>query len=266
MAPYVSHRTPQKRSLLNFLGASALGHAALLGLFLWLSGWGAPPKAPEMSVVKTRLVKLGKKRDESLLPRIDKTPKAPPPAPKPAPVVKPTPPPAEKAPPAKATPTKPVPKSTPKSAEAPPKRPKRSASDILNQFKDRNEEQDLESLIEKTIGTSTPEGHEEGQKIGTEITGRLKAEYNDVLGQKIRSLYELPDTISDEERVRLEGFLFLQVGAGGQLLDVKVDKTSGNTAFDNAMVAAAKKAAPFPPPPIPLRAFYSTGVVFRFRP
>lgn len=266
MAPYFSHRSPQTRWLFGFVAASAVGHVAFLGLFVWLSGWGSAPKAPEMSVVKTRLVKLGKKRDERLLPRIDKAPKPPPPAPEPAPVVKPAAPPPKKAP-KKPAPVKAKPKPAKKPAKAAKKnRPKRSASDILSQFKDKNEEQDLESLIEKTIGKSTPEGHEDGHKIGTEITGRLKAEYNDLLGQKIRSLYELPDTISDEERVRLEGFLFLQVGAGGQLLDVKVDKTSGNTAFDNAMVAAAKKAAPFPPPPIPLRAFYSTGVVFRFRP
>lgn len=266
MAPYSSHRTPESRWLVGFLAASVVGHVALLALFLWLQGWDSGTKAPEMTVVKTRLVKLGKKRDERLLPRIDKTPAAPPPAPPPAPTVQPAPPPTPPAaPPAKVATPKPSPK--PSRAARPAKQaPKRSAADILNRFKDKNEEQDLESLIEKTIGKTNPEGHEDGHEIGTEITGRLKAEYNDVLGQKIRSLYELPDTISDEERVRLEGFLFLRVGEGGQLLDVHVDKTSGNTAFDNAMVAAAKKAAPFPPPPIPLRGFYSTGVVFRFRP
>lgn len=229
---------------------SLLGHTACVATYAVLAGQRPPPVKLEDNIVKARLVKLGKKRDEKLLPRLDKAP--PPPAvPKKA-APKDAPKPPEKA------------KATPK-LDAP--RPKRaSASDILNRFREDNDRPDLDSLIQKAVGAKSDEGHEEGNKLGSEITGRLKAEYNDVLVEKIRSLYELPDTISDEERVRLEGFLYLRIGPEGQLADAKVDKTSGNAAFDGAMVAAAKKAAPFPPPPIPLRPFYGSGVVFRFRP
>jgi TonB family protein len=136
----------------------------------------------------------------------------------------------------------------------------------LNRFREENDQPDFDSLIQKAVGDPLDEGAEEGSKIGTDISGRLQAEYTDVLGEKIKSVYELPTTISDEERVRLVGYLYLRVGAEGQLLEAKVDQDSGNVAFDNAILAAARKAAPFPPPPIPLRPFFASGFVFHFRP
>lgn len=236
------------RLLLIFMGVSLLGHTAGVATYALVSSHRAPALQLDDNIVKARLVKLGKKRDEKLLPRIDKARPAPPvekkapPVPDPAVVPKPAAKPDEKAPPAP------------------------SASDILDKFREQNDKPDIDSLIKKAVGDPLDEGHEEGSKIGSDITGRLKAEYTDELAEKIRSLYELPNTISDEERVRLVGYLYLRIGAEGQLLDAKVDKPSGNGAFDNAMVAAAKKAAPFPPPPIPLRDFYASGFVFRFRP
>lgn len=236
------------RLLLIFMGASLLGHTACVATVALLQGQRKPPVQLDDNVVKARLVKLGKKRDEKLLPRIDKARPAPP---------------VEKKAPPKADP-EPVPKAPAKPDEKAP--PKKSASDILDRFREENDKPDLDSLIKKAVGDPSDEGDESGSKLGSEITGRLKAEYTDELAAKIRSLYELPNTISDEERVRLVGYLYLRIGAEGQLLDAKVDKPSGNPAFDNAMVAAAKKAAPFPPPPIPLRDFYASGFVFRFRP
>jgi TonB family protein len=266
------------------MGISLLGHGGCAAIFVWWQGM-APPAPVQPTVIRTRLVQLGKKRDERLLPRIQRAPppaaaptaEPPPPAPVPAgpkPVVpgpapqkttpdKPVP---KKPAPPKPTPEKPAARKPRPATQRAPAKPKPSASDILSQFRQRNERRDLESLIERAVGEASDEGSPEGAREGSDVTGRMQVEYNDRLGGRIRALYELPDTISDEERVRLEGFLFLQVGPSGALLDVRVDKTSGNVAFDNAMVAAARKAAPFPPPPIPLRGFYRSGVVFRFRP
>ena len=240
-------RRRSDRLLLVFMGVSLLAHTACVTTFALLQGRAKPAIQLDDNVVKARLVKLGKKRDERLLPRIDKT--------RPAPPIE------KKAPPTQDPSPVPKPPSTSEDAK-----PKPSASDILDRFREENDKPNLDNLIKKAVGDPLDEGSEEGSKIGSDITGRLQADYNDELIERIRSLWELPNTISDEERVRLMGYLHLRIGANGQLLEAEIDKTSGNNAFDNAMIAAAKKAAPFPPPPLVLRDFYAAGVTFRVRP
>ncbi|MEK6217496.1 MAG: TonB family protein, partial [Boseongicola sp.] len=57
-------------------------------------------------------------------------------------------------------------------------------------------------------------------------------------------------------RVRLT----MRIRSDGRMTDVRVAKSSGDTAFDRAAVAAAKKAAPFPVAPIGLsEPWYQVG-------
>lgn len=235
------------RLLAIFCGVSFIVHVAFVVIWAVGSFKRPPPVQLDDNVIKTRLVKLGKPRDEKLLPRLDAS-RPPPPTPQTSPAPVPTP-----------EPPKPTTKA-PEKAEAPPE-PKRSAADILKEFAAEDSKQpSLDDLIKNRIGESLDEGHEQGSKVGTDITGRLKADYNDVLRAKVERAYVLPTTLTDDERVRLWTNLFIKVGESGELLDAKLSPSSGNTAFDEAVLAAARKAAPFPPPPLPLRDFYRQGV------
>lgn len=225
-----------------FCGVSFVLHVAFVVVWAVGSFQRPPPIDLDENVIKTRLVKLGKQRDEKLLPRLD--------ASRPPPKTN------AKGPPAKETPKD---KAPDKAEEKPAE--KRSAADILKDFaKDDDKPPSLDELIKDRIGEPLDEGHEQGSKLGTDITGRLKADYNDLLKAKVERAYVLPTTLSDEERIRLWTNLFIKVGDSGELLDAKLSPSSGNAAFDSAVLAAAKKAAPFPPPPIQLRDFYRQGV------
>lgn len=226
-----------------FCGVSFVLHGALIVVWVVGSFQRPPPVNLDENVIKTRLVKLGKQRDEKLLPRLD--------ASRPPPKTN------QKGPP---TPEPPKNDKTPDKTEAKPEE-KRSAADILKDFAAEDQKQpSLDELIKDRIGEPLDEGHEQGSKLGTDITGRLKADYNDILKAKVERAYVLPTTLTDEERVRLWTNLFVKVGEGGELIDARLSPSSGNPAFDAAVLAAAKKAAPFPPPPIQLRDFYRQGV------
>jgi TonB family protein len=145
--------------------------------------------------------------------------------------------------------------------QAPPREtPKRSANDILKAFSEQKAAPTLDELIKRRVGEASDEGHQEGSTLGTEITGRLKADYNDLLKARVQQAFALPTTLSDDERVRLWSNLYVKVGAAGELLDASLSPASGNSAFDAAVMAAARKASPFPAPPIQLRDFYRAGV------
>jgi outer membrane biosynthesis protein TonB len=239
-------RMPTSRLMSVMTVVSVALHIGLLVGFVGLGSCGPKKQYPDEAIIKTRLVKLGKQRDEKLLPRIDKSP--PPPAPTPAAKV-PTP-----VPPA---PEKPVPQKT----EPVKPEPKRSASDVLQKFTEKNpEKRDLSELIQDKFGEVVDEGHKEGSEIGTEITGRMKAEYNDRIMAKIKSALSVPSTISEQERLFLKTQLAVSIDSDGALTDASIARPSGNAGYDNAVLAAAKKAAPFPPPPLPVRAFYADGV------
>ena len=75
----------------------------------------------------------------------------------------------------------------------------------------------------------------------------------------IRAQYAVPSTLTDDERVRLRAKLSIKIAQNGSLKNARLSRSSGNSANDNAILVAAKKAR-LPPPPIPLRAFYEKGV------
>lgn len=226
-----------------FCGVSFIVHIAFVIVWAVSSFQRAPAVDLDENVIKTRLVKLGKQRDEKLLPRLDAS--------------RPPPPVNQKGPP---QPEPPKDKEPEKQPEPKPEEPKRSAADILKDFAKEEEKPSLDSLINDRIGEPLDEGHEQGSELGTDITGRMKTDYNDLLQAKVKQAYVLPTTLTDEERVRLWTNLFVKVGDNGELLDVRLSPPSGNAAFDSAVLSAARKAAPFPPPPIQLRAFYRDGV------
>lgn len=225
----------------------------VISLFIHLFAFAAwaffpSPKKPMINLdeasVKARLVKLGKPRDEKLLPRL-------PTAPAPTPVEK-------KAPPTLEPPTKPEKESI--------EPEKKSAADILNQFKSENQKpKDINDIIKDRIGEDEDEGQADGDKDGTALDGEVTDSYFARVTARIQKSMEVSSVLTDEERVRLKAVLCLKIDDDGALSDIQV-KTSGSSVFDSDVRSAASRASPVPAPPPPARKRAEDGVCFNFCP
>ncbi|MBN1256051.1 MAG: cell envelope integrity protein TolA [Deltaproteobacteria bacterium] len=69
---------------------------------------------------------------------------------------------------------------------------------------------------------------------------------------RVKSFWAIPDTLSGEG---LNAVIIIEIGKNGELLKTEFEKYSGNDVFDQAVIRAIKKAAPFEPPPgsVPLK-------------
>jgi TonB family protein len=243
----------EQQGLIRICLLSFIMHLMVFGGAYGLVSLGSIDKRAEMPIVRTRLVKLGKKRDPKLLPRI--APKKEQQQPKPAPAPKP-----------KETPPEPPPKTKkePVPVEAkPPPAEVPNAEKILDAFKQENEAPPaLDELIKDKIGPLLEEGNEEGSEIGEEISGRLQASYNDRLLAKIKSNLAIPATLTDRERIILKTIVFLSIHPNGGLREADISESSGNPSYDNAVLAAVKKSGPFAVPPPSEAGFYKDGIRF----
>lgn len=233
-----------------FVGLSVVGHVLLV--VLWLVGsWllSGPKVDLEQKPIQASLVRLGKKRDDKLLPRMEAE-AAPPPKPKveevkvPSPAVPDT---AVKIPTKDAKPDKSAQK------EDGAKDGKKSLFNALAQAGKAAKAEELEG---------DPDGDKDGDSAvqeGERYFGLLKA--------VVRRNYDVSNTIDETERIRLRANAVLRIGEGGELIDVSLSKPSGNELFDSAVLGAVKKAAPFTAPPENLRAaLKKDGVELVFTP
>lgn len=229
---------PRPSGLLPFVLLSIVGHVLITAGGLALSWAFAGPKVDlEQKPIKASLVRLGKKRDEKLLPRKEEPP--PPPPPKAAEVPVPAP-----APPDKAV-------KIP-SKDAKPEKPVDAKKTLFDAFSKAGKQEELEG---------DPEGDPNGDSAVQE-----GERYFGLLKSVVQRNYDVSDTIPEAERRTLKAEVALYIGAGGELLDVKLSKPSGNDLFDAAVVGAVKKAAPFaPPPPHLAESLKKQGVAIVFR-
>lgn len=231
--PYQSLLANRPSALGPFMIASIVFHVGLLAAVIVLQWVMDKPRVDlDQKPIMASLVRQGKKRDEQLLPR--KEPEAPPPPeekiPIPTPGVKPEPKP-------KVTSDKPQPDK------------KKSLFDAFN----------------KTAKPEEAEGEEDGDPNG--MSAKQEGErYYGVIDSALRRHYNMPNTISEAERIRLATTVLIRLDAQGALIDVEVTGSSGNEVFDAAVITAVKKAAPFGPPPAHLRDTVKKGVPLRFRP
>lgn len=232
------HQRPS--SVPAFVALSLAAHAVAIGAALvWSWAFASPPMQLEQEPIKASLVRLGKKRDEKLLPRKEEP--LPPPPPKTADVPTPTP-----APPDKAV-------KLPSKDAKPDKAPAADAKKTLfDAFSKAGRQEELEG---------DPEGDPDGDSAvqeGERYFGLLKA--------VVQRNYDVSDTIPEAERRTLKAEVAMFIGAGGELVDVRLSKPSGNELFDSAVLGAVKKAAPFaPPPPHLADELKRKGVAFLFR-
>jgi len=263
----MSASAPPLPSLLNrprsrlsaFVVGSVAFHVAIVAAAVWLSTAERAPKLDlDQKPVKATLVRLGKPRDPSMLPR--KEPKAPPP---PKEVKAPEPPPTQPAPPAPAptTPTVPIPAAA---TQAPAPAPK------AGEAKGVDRKKDLFAAFDRTAKEFEEpeelEGAEDGDPDGDSAIQEGERYYG-MLTAQIKRNYSLPDTLSDEERLRLKALIRIRIGTAGQLIAADLVKGSENPLFDNAVLAAVKRTAPFSPPPAHLNELLGgRGVAMEFGP
>ena len=218
----------------------SVGFHVLLVACAWLFSRDAGP-AIDLSAkpIQAKLVRLGEKRDDKLLPRMQ--PNAPPP---PEPVASSTPSPSS-------TPLTPKP-VTPK---APPK-------------KDLNK--DLFAAFDKTKPVTKPDkvaGAADGDVNGDSDDASEGERYFGLISSRVKRGYDVSSAISDAERVRLTATIVLYIDASGRVIHTVWQTKSGNALFDSAVESAVQKASPFPPPPPHFaRDLANAGVALKFRP
>jgi TonB family protein len=249
-APVQSLLHDRRDALPMFVGLSVLAH--VLGVAVWLIvGWIlAGPKVDLQVPIKASLVRLGKKRDDKLLPR--KEVEAPPPKPEVKEVAVPTP--------------APVPADT--AVKIPTKDTKPEKADNKKDGQ-KDAKKSLFDAFAKGGAQAKPEeleGEEDGDPNG-EAAKQEGERYFGMLKGVVKRNYDVSNTIDEAERRRLRAQVVLYIGPGGELIDVSVNVASGNETFDSAVIGAVKKTAPFTPPPEHLRdTLKKEGVAIVFTP
>lgn len=91
----------------------------------------------------------------------------------------------------------------------------------------------------------------------------LEAKYPAYYGfirDKVQDNWIYPEGLKDD---RISVIVSIKIARSGKLLDVSVEKSSGDHAFDSSLLKAVKKAAPFPPLPVNMEgSFLETGLRF----
>jgi len=242
--------------VLPWLGASLLVHAGLLGVLLLVRGLGGGPVMKlDPEPIKASLVRLGKPRDQKLLPRKEELPPPPPgeqapPVPVPEPVAAP-PPPARAAPALDATPKAPAAKATPDSKPSPEARKK-----LFGAFDKLGRAPKAQEL----------EGAEDGHALGD--SARQEGDrYLALITAQVKRHYDVSQTISPDQRLTLRAEVFIRISRTGEVMETRLARPSGNDLFDSAVIAALKRASPLSPPPAAtVNEFQRQGVTLVFKP
>lgn len=212
-------------------------HAMAIAVAL-VASWLLSPTVLDLNQkpITASLVRLGKPRDEKLLPRKEE----PPPEPKKEEKVE-----------------VPLPIPSAKAVVIPGPDPKKPTA-----------KQDLFKALNSAAKQAKPE-ELEGKADGDPNGDSAKEEgerYFGIISAAVRRYYDVSNTIPEAERRTLKAEVAMKVSASGEASDVRLKKGSGNELFDEAVLSAVKKAAPFSPPPEHLKKILQAGVTLAFSP
>ena len=236
---------PRRDRFWALVGSSAVVHLGLVAAGLLLR---PPPLIDlEQKPIVAKLVRLGEKRPEHLLPRKEE----PPPA-----AGEPEAPPAP-APPGPQAPRAPAPQpSTP--APKPTTAPTRGKPGAMASALDRLRR-------EPHRGASTS-GDPSGDPMGDVSEGEAGDKYLALVQRALHDTYRIPSTISEKDRLHLKATVILYLQPDGGISRWSFESRSGSGAFDDALDRAIRQAR-LPPPPAELRERYrSVGLGVRFTP
>ncbi len=215
----------------------------IIALLVTRAGAATPVRIQTRPII-AKLVRLGEKRDPTLLPRIDR---APPPPKKVAKVLPP-------APDAVPAPKAPTPKA------------------VLEDTPDRSDE-DLNAAISRiaeqydpNATAEAPVGDPDGDPAGNAANAGEGDRYLGLVQRAVRAHYRVPNIISDRERLFLNATVVIYVSPDGRILRREIEVSSGNEHFDSALLGAVDAASPLPPPPASWREiFLREGLGLRFK-
>ena len=238
----------------TFLGCS-VGSLILHILVLVVFGsglWFTESHKIEFEVVQAKLVKLGEERDKKLLPRITQ--------PKPAPKSEKK---DEKQEPKKAEKAEPKPKPDGKANSLKPKEEPKPAEKKKAEEPPKEEKKKPASLdellagdvMEKIKRDARAEESKEGAKDGaddgdvTDPALALKANmYARLISKKIKENWNIPSIISADERKKLMTKIYFKITFSGEVYDIKIQSSSGNSVYDSSVIEAVKKTGRLPLP------------------
>lgn len=243
----------QTESLSKPVAISTVAHVALVAFFLFRA-YMAPSEIIDLKQsIRVDIVGLPEKAQT--LPE-----QAPPPAPAtpaPAPV-------AAKPPPPKPLPAKPKAPEPPKVDLHPKKDLAKSEKNALSKIKAMAALDKIQNEVAKEKAASKPV---RGNQVnaGNSLTGTDKidyqAYYTDVKTKLVQN-WSLPQWLINSP---FKGSARVLIDENGAIKKRQIEKSSGNSEFDDHMLDAIDRSAPFPAPPARLRGVLSVeGIVFAF--
>lgn len=238
-SPLVSRTDPWMRVA---VGVSAGAHLAVLVTALVIQKRNEVPLIRfQHEPIVAKIVRLGKPRDERLLPRKFKTP----PPQKPQVAIAPS---VETQPRTDPAPT------PPKDAE-PVEDPLAAAISRIADEVDPAADPD-----------DAPPGQLDGDPDGTAADAGEGDRYLALVRRAIHEHYHMPKTINHKERMFLNATVVIYVAVDGRITRREIEKSSNNDQFDSALIRAVDAASPLPPPPEEWRDIYRTlGLGLRFK-
>jgi colicin import membrane protein/protein TonB len=107
-------------------------------------------------------------------------------------------------------------------------------------------------------------GDPNGDPEGDSDEGSEGDRYTALVQRALQANYTVPTTIPDKERLHLRSVVILWIEPDGHISRWKVEKPSGNAAFDDALERAIRKTSPPPPPDSEREAYRSRGIQVTF--
>ena len=249
--------TPQEsESLSGGLKVSLLAHALILAFFTVKTAFFAPESIDYQAAVRVDLVGLPDKIEPKILPAPEKKEaKAelpPKPEEKKPPVAEKKPPaPPKPEPKAKVVPVKDkdavkIDKTKSKQKEA---MEKLKAMAALEKIKDEVVEEKKKEISAGKDKAGPPKIKGNVLAAGTAITGLAKLQHDTYvadLDTHIKKNWEVPEWLAKKD---YKAQVRVKIDDRGNILSRQITKSSGNPNYDDAVLAAIDKSAPFPPPP-----------------
>ncbi len=107
-------------------------------------------------------------------------------------------------------------------------------------------------------------GDPNGDPEGDSDDGSEGDRYLALLHRALHSNYQPPTTIPEKERFHLRSVVILWIEPNGHISRWKVEKPSGNPAFDDALERTIRKTNAPPPPDAEREAYRTRGVQVTF--
>ena len=248
--------TPIPQGLKRLMLGSLALHISLGVILVAVLGHAQNPEPK--NVVITKLVRLGKKRPDNMLPRLLKEEPPAPTAKKTAPK-KPEPKPVEKVIPIK----KPDAPKQPKAKKEPPK------ENALDRARKMSNVSSALDRLRSAKGEKEAEGDPEGSKKGTVSDLSLAIlgnKYMTEISDCLQSVWNV-EGLSESQTAGLSAKIGIWVSSRGKFVRHQIEGSSGVAAFDRAVEKAVQKCGGVSAPPRDIRNVVSRdGIEIVFRP